>query len=292
MITAVTQPLLCAVLRYRQHGNFAEFKQACDLSLGAIPEADKYFHSNLLLAAQIGGLLEVSLEKGTIQWWVAFEGDIRVRSAKPKSIGTTCDWFEHAGPGYRPLITNVRGEPFILGGDERARAPGEAHAPGIFESPLTSRLPRYPMLERQVCAQEPMPIEHDPSEEFFDVRRGEWVCEGAAEALDLQLFRTRRRYFGLCYYLQSRQLGVRLRVAQPEWAFVVAYNVLPWTLDDLLVARDETVTLRRAVRLPALILRFLFASAQTVVIGPEVRFYGVDLAVLENIKAYFSKATT
>jgi hypothetical protein len=290
MITALTQPLLCAVLQYRHHGNFAEFKQASDLALGAVASGDRYFYSNLLLAAQIAGLLEMSLEKGTIHWWVAFEGDIRVRSVRPKSIGTSGDWFNQPHCDYRPLITNSRGEAFILGCDERASTPDETRSPGIFETPLTSRLMPYAMLERCVCTQEPISIELDRSEERFDVRRGEWIPVDDAENPDLQLFRARQRYSGLCYYLQSQKLRVRLRITQPEWAFVVAYNVLRWSLDDLLVIRDQTITLRRAVRLPALILRFLFAAAHTVVIGPEVRFLGMDPAAIENIRAYFSKA--
>jgi hypothetical protein len=67
--TVLEQIRLAATLRYFQRGDFASFRRSCELVFGNRLPPSHYFCPSLLLAAQIGGLCEVSTRTGSTKWW-------------------------------------------------------------------------------------------------------------------------------------------------------------------------------------------------------------------------------
>jgi hypothetical protein len=284
-VNLVTQPRFFAVLRYFQRGDFATFCKAVDLVFGREAVDEQYFCPSLLFAVQVCGLCEVSTVSGATQWWVAHCGDVRTQSRAPKEIGTSSEWFSaHAG-NVIPLITDSSTSPLVLGSREPDGVIGGVS--GVFDQAFADLVPPFKEVEDQLCSEVPFSDDVAGHAEVFSLSSSRWDPTTLDALTGPQLFRVRKEYSGLMYYVQHSSARVRFKILQPEWAFVAAYCLLPWRLADILTIDGSTVRACRAVRLPILMYRTLFAAADAVRVGPVVTFENVRATCIAGVKGYF-----
>jgi hypothetical protein len=287
-ITAVSQARLTALLRYRQHGDFAAFCRAADLAIGTDVSSEPYYCANLLLGYQIAGLCEVSNVAGSTRWWVAHVGDIRISSRAPKEIGALPDWFEQNKGRAVPLIADSNGDALVLGSWSTPREDGGESS--IFDRSLTDSLPSFKHAERQLCEEVSFSADLGGDIDSFEPTTGRWISRQVETLRGSELIRVRNEYAGVTHYVQHSSLGLRFRLPQPEWAFVAAFFLLPWPLVNLIELGNQQVAVRRVVRLPILMYRLLFAAAARTQIGPIVTFSDVSSECISGFRAYFGDA--
>jgi len=280
-----SQVRLSALLRYFAYGDFARFCHAADLAYGDATASNKFFCANLLFASQVAGLCEVSTAGGETQWWVAHDGDIHLRSRRPKKIGLTEAWLRDSAEDTQPLIVDYAGTPLIVGRLGGASAPAS-----LFDRAVGDILPRFKDVEHQLCAIVPYTDETHVADEAFLPTTGKWDPIDLHALRGSHLVRAREQYSGWAYFVQMPDQGIRVRITQPEWAFIVAYHLLPWSFEDLFKLEGRNLQFYRAVRLPALMCRAMFAAASSVQVGPLVSFRDVEAPCLVGLAAYFGEA--
>lgn len=280
---------LAALLRHFQRGDFATFRRACELAFGREASSSRYFHANLLFAAQVGGLCEVGTERGlTKWWWAAHQGDVDIRSLRPKQIGLSAEWFERHQGSLVPLVTDSERSVLLLG----ARASSDESNPGtgVFATRLDQLAPAFRDVEAQICVPVPFLDDFPGRVEAYCPDRGSWDSAAVDMRKGAQLLRAQREYSGVSLYVQHAALGIRVKISQPEWAFIAAYFLLPWPLSSLIQIEGTTVSVRRTVRLPILMSRLLFAGAKALRMGPRVVFEGVDHRSIAGVLGYLKRA--
>jgi hypothetical protein len=284
-INSRAQMRFSALLRYHEHGDFGRFCHAADLAYGLESTRDKYFCANLLFASQLAGLCDVSTASGSTEWWVSHTGDICVDSRRPKEIGVSEQWFQINENYVVPVIVDATGVPLIFGKVGQPSLPAS-----FFDRALGDILPAFKDIERQLCSTVFSPDETRRDVEVFRPATGHWEAVTLASLVGSHLVRIRDQYSGWSFFVQHSDVGSRVRITQPEWAFVVAFHLLPWDVGSLFRIRGGDVEIYRTVRLPALMCRALFAAASSVQIGPTVYFHGVQESCLMGLTAYFSAA--
>jgi hypothetical protein len=289
VVTPLSQMRLAALLLHFQRGDFTTFSHACELAFGGDLSSGPYFRASVLLAAQICGLCEVSTESGAIKWWVAHDGDVTLHSGKSKQIGISPEWFRAHEASLVPLIKDSDDRPLMLG---RHMRPSEAGSvPSLFAARLDSVLPPFRDIEDQLCVRAQFSDIVEDRVEAYRPDTGKWESILLSALKGPHLIRARREFSGFTLYVQHRELGVRWRITQPEWGFIVAFFLLPWQLSDLLkVESDGNVRVRREARLPALILRFLFSGADELCVGAWLTFKRVQGPVLAGVLGFLSQA--
>jgi hypothetical protein len=283
-MTGLAQSQLVAVLRYFAHGDFARFSRAAELVLGAARVKEPYFCADLLFAFQIAGLCEVSSASGITQWWASHRENVRINSMCPKEVGATSCWFSEHEERSVGLITDAGELPLVLGS---FRDSDVSRAGSVFNRRFVDLVPRFPDIEHQVSVEVPITDQASRKVEAFDPDTGRWNEATLDELVGSCLIRIWKQYSGVAFYVNHSTLGLRFRITQPEWAFVAAYQSLPWRLSSILRVDGQRVTVRRAVRLPTVLYRSLFASCQLARIGPVVTFEGVDVRCIGGILSYF-----
>lgn len=283
-INSETQPRFAAVLRYLQHGDFGSFSRAADLVFGPHSSTEPFFCANLLFAIQISGLCDVSNAAGATKWWVSHREDIRILSLCPKEIGASAKWFSENASRTVPLVTDSSMSPLVLG----SKLSGEYNnvSDSIFNQAFADLVPAFKDVERQLCVEVPYSDDVEGHAEVFSPSSGRWEATMLDALAGSQLVRVRKEFSGFSYYVQHATLAVRFKITQPEWAFVVAYHLLPWRVRDIIKIEDTTVRTHRAVRLPILMYRALFAAAAEVRVGPVVTFENVNAHCVNGILRY------
>jgi hypothetical protein len=285
-IDAASQARFSSLLQYFQRGDFSTFCSVCELAYGRQIASEPFFCANLLFAAQVCGICEVSTATGLTKWWVAHRGDIEVRSSKRKQIGMTQSWVEAHRHSAVPLVADSATKPLVLG----ILAPDESEPQlGIFSKAFVSLVPPFKDIEKQLCSEVSFSDSLVGNAQAYEPETGSWVPTAIEAFRGPQLIRARKEYSGIAYYVQYADLGIRFRIAQPEWAFVVAYFLLPWRLSDVIRIEGDSVRMSRAVRIPSLMCRLLFAGANILKVGSVVQFEGVDPATIAGLRTYFSQ---
>jgi hypothetical protein len=285
--TPLGQIRLAAILRYFQHGDFASFRRSCELVFGDNLPSSEYFCPNLLLAAQVGGLCEVSAQRGSTQWWwAAQQGDVKIRSLRPKQIGVSEDWFERHRESVAPVIMGSKGRPLLLGA--HLASPENASA-AIFATRLDQLAPSFKALEKEIC--EPVALHDDfpGGVEAYCPESGSWEHSAVDMRRGAQLLKVRREYFGVSFYVQNLPLGLRVRIREPGWAFVVAFFLLAWPVSSLVNVEATTLSFWRAVKLPALLSRLLFANARSLRIDTRIVFEDVHSPCIAGVLDYLTQ---
>ena len=286
-VDSAAQVRLAAVLRYRGYGDFAAFCHAANLALGSATSEKPFYCADLLFSYQLAGLCEVSYATGVVEWWSAHTGDIGVQGAWIKSIGVSPDWFRTNESQVVPLISDVSGKPLVLGAAAPA-GPGE-HQESIFGGPVNQIIPAFKDVEQQLCVEVPYEEDLRGDAERFHPDVHQWRALDSRDD-ESRLIRVKRQYSGIAYFVEHPRLGLRFRLPQPEWAYVVAFHLLPWRLDALLEIVDSEVRMHRSIRLPIVMYRALFAASLGVEVGPIVRFTQVSEGCAQGFLKYFSVA--
>jgi hypothetical protein len=282
-VNPASQVRLSALLRYFTRGDFARFCQAVDLAYGLESTKDKYFSANLLLAVQVTGMCDVSSARGSTAWWVSHCSDIVVASRRRKEIGTSETWFNANESAVTPVAISASGAPLILGKVAESSAPG-----CIFDRALSDIVPAFKDIERQLLTPGTFSDSSKGNEVHkFDTTTGNWTPIEAESICGPSLVRARDQYSGWSLYVNDPGVGLRVRITQPEWAFVVAYHLLPWKIEDLFRTGGNNIELHRAVKLPALLFRTLFAAASGISIGRTVVFRDVHEQCVQGLRRYF-----
>ncbi len=260
-----SQVRLCALLKYFHHGDFSRFRQICDQAIGDISSLGPYNYSNLYTASNIAGMIEVSETGLSNRWWASIGNGIEVNGHFRKTVETTGVKKALASV----VITDGDGNDLILGSCTQAKQIPDNH---FFGKDFWSRIPRFNTVERQLCIEEPFRFELGKLLEGFDPQDGRWkIVE--QEQVDLPLLvRSRGEYSGLAYFVVFPELNLLFRILHPEWAFMVALNLLNWPLERLCAMQGSDLKIKRSFRLPTLLLRFLFASSSSCSVGHEIKF--------------------
>jgi hypothetical protein len=178
------------------------------------------------------------------------------------------------------------GRPLILGSVDKASPSG-----CLFDRALGDILPAFKEIEGQLFLTGTIPDDAKRSEvEAYRPASGHWEPITASLISGPTLVRGRDQYSGWSLYIQHSEVGLRLRITQPEWAFIIAYHLLPWQIEDLFTVRGCDIEIYRTVRLPALLLRTIFAAASAVSIGPKVLFRDVHESCVSGVLSYFALA--
>jgi hypothetical protein len=279
---------LSAILQYFQRGDFATFCKVCELAFGRELATTQYFSANCLLAAQVCGLCEVSTESSTDRWWVAHDGDVSVLSQKSKEIGMTPEWFRRYGDRASPLVTDSSGRSLLFG--LRADAEDSRTRSGVFAMPFDRLVPPFKDAQKQVLAEASYLDNLEGNVDAFSPERGVWEQLTNRISKQPQLLRVHKVYSGVTYFVQHPDLAIRIKVVQPEWAFIAAYFLLPWKPSSILSIERDTVRIARSVRLPTLMYRSLFAGADSLCIGPTITFERVDADSICGAMNYLRQA--
>jgi hypothetical protein len=284
--TAAGQIRLAALLRYFQTGDFGSFRRSCELAFGSNLPSAPYYCANLLLAAQIGGLCEVSVESGVTRWWcAAHDRDIDIHSLRPKQIGVSPEWFARQASGsIEPVITESDGTPLLLGVQQETP---QCSSSGIFTMGLHGLIPRFKALDSEVCETVSTAAEFPGRIEAYRPDTGSWEHSAIDMTHGAQLLKAQREYYGVSFYVRNVSLGLRVKIRDPSWAFVVAFFLLGWPLASLLRVDGTTLSFWRTVKLPAVISRLLFANARSLRIGPRIIFEDVHPDCIDGVLAYF-----
>ena len=286
--TSAGQIRLAALLRYFQSGDFGSFRRSCELAFGSNLPSAPYYCANLLFAAQVGGLCEVSLESGATRWWwAAHAGHIDIHSLRPKQIGVSPEWFARQPQGsIAPVITESDGTPLLLGVQQETPECGSS---GIFTMGLRGLIPRFKALDSQVCERVRAAEDFPGQVEAYRPDTGSWEHSAVDMTHGAQLLKAQREYSGVSFYVQNISLGLRVKIRDPSWAFVVAFFLLGWPLASLLRVDGTTLSCWRTVKLPAVMSRLLFANARSLRIGPRIIFEDVHRHCIDGVLTYLAQ---
>lgn len=282
-MTPSDQVLFCRLLSYFHHGDYATFKRICEM---AYPQArtDRFFVANCFLSSHLSGMIEISDSERSTWWWASFETDIEIKAVRSKLIGTTKSWVEHKATDASPLITDSQGHTLLLGHDK----PQSERADGIFGHSFFDRFPGFVEAELDVLAPESFRLELGKYIEVYDPEKEKWAVVDQNALSGANLIRVRKEFSGLTYYIINSDLGLLFRVLHPEWAFISALNLLSWPLTTLVQEGDQGLRLPRAIRLPAPILRYLFASSERCRIGPNIEFIEIEESARNRLRSYLN----
>lgn len=277
---AILQSKLCSVLQTFHQGDFSSFKRACEVAGMASNHKNPFFHSNQFLAAQIGGLLEVSAVESSTRWWVAFDREILINSMKSKSIGTTeHSWFHENGKKLRTLIEDEDGQCLLIGIDcANSREQ-------FFGRSFVKRLPLLSEIEEEVLVEAPLFFSRPQHFEVFNPVTAKWN-NISPENRSKGLIRFRKRFGGIEHFIVHEELNLAFRIINAEWGHFLAGQVLGWDFSSILSLSSDSIRIPREVRLPNIIYRFLFANCEKCFIGSSVQFSGVAPEVVSLFKMY------
>lgn len=283
-MTPEAQIIFCRLLNYFHHGDYATFKRICEMAHPHLA-ADRYFAANCFLSAHISGIIEVSESERSTWWWASFDGDIDVISVRPKLIGTTRGWLEHKPNDIAVLITDAQGRTLLMGHSNDSLRCNHSN---IFGINFFDRFPGFLEAERDVLIPENFRLELGKYVEIYEPNEGRWKVVDQDTFGGAHLVRARREFSGLTYYIVNSELGLLFRVAHPEWAFITGLNLLNWPLAMLVQETNGILCMPRAVRLPAPVLRFLFASSSLCRIGPNIEFIDIDYSAWDRLRFYLN----
>lgn len=284
-MTAQSQAVLADLLKYFHHGDFSVFERAVALAGVVSPADDPFRTADLMLAAQMAGLIDVTNSEGGRTWWVAFEGDISVSSATQKVIGVTKDWATCYASAIRTVIASRHGEPLVLGVHGSGEKP--LHEVCDFGPAFLRRLPSVRDIERQVVREERVLMDGmDSHIELFSSEDIRWLPIAASDVPMKGLIRLRRGYGGWTYVVRVGSASSSLVITDPDWALPIARNILGWRTSLFAEVRGDVLKVARAFRLPGLVLRYLFANSSLVTVGPQLCFDGADSSAIEHFLAY------
>jgi len=283
-----SQRLFCALLKYFRRGDFGTFRRACDLVF-ARTNADEYFYGNLLFAARVAGLIEVSYATGSPRWWAIFDDPVSIDSHKSKEIGTSGVWFSANKSQVTPLITDSAGTALLLGAHRTIGNNGSRR--GLFYSTVSEVVPKFSELEMQVCAAVSYGTVPEGSVKVYRPEQRAWKDTAIETLTGRDLLRVKHQFSGSTYFVQHADLALRFRISQPEWAFVVAFHLLPWPLGTLFALNGASIVMPSAVsaRFPTIMLRYLFAGSESVEVGPQVIFKNMHPAAAAGFIQYFQE---
>jgi hypothetical protein len=280
-----TQLRLAALLRYYHHGDFSMFKRAAELSGVVDPASDDGFAApDLLLACHMTGIVDITSTDSERVWWASFAGPVVVRSAQPKMIPTRPEDCEAVLHTLRPVVRGRSGMDLIWAASGSV---SESANDCDFRPPFISRLPTVSSVERQVCRSERvLPDLAGGIAEKFIPESARWESLSAPVFPPKSLLRLRRGFGNWAYLIVIAQSEPAIVVADMEWAMLIARNILGWRLDSLVWADSVHLFISRAFRLPGILLRFVFANAESVSVGVQIRANGMSSAAHNAVFDY------
>ena len=278
-MTAALQSLTCQALGYFGQGDFHTLRRIIDL-LAPQAAADIYYRSNLAAALSIAGAIDVRESDEKREWWTSFEGDIRIEGARSKLIPTSEAGLKSVLHELRPVARDAHDNALILGTDLE-----ESNA-AFFGSSFQARLPTFAEIESQVCKQ----VTWDPDTldqvEVYFFTDGVWrsaklPSEGSA------LVRVRHRLGGMRHYVVYPRVRLCFQLIRSEWMFFTAINLMGYKDRLPINISSSVLAVERSFRLPLVLQRYLFASSDSVRIGPRLEFFRPTSAACDTLFRYF-----
>jgi hypothetical protein len=282
-----SQLRLASLLKYFRRGDFGMFRRATVLA-GYLHSSDGPFAAaDVLLACQMAGFIEVESSDGERRWWAVLDRAIGVRSPRPKLIPSRPD-RSNAGTELRPLVHDMGGGTLIWGVNKSADIPAGScdFGPGFL-----SRLPPLAAIEKQVTRHERLGGEFAAEHaEWFSPEDAGWRPVSTPEPPPHALLRLRREYGPWMYVVKLVEPHHGIFLADQEWALPIVRNMLGWPLSRFLRTEGNVTQIARAFRLPSLLLRFIFANAESVTLGPWLRVYGLNPRARDQLSDYLGEA--
>lgn len=271
VITAELQAALAATLRYFHHGDMGTFARACVVAGVPCGPDERFRYADLFLTAQLAGLVDVNHSDGNRMWWASVDQDIFVRSECSKWIPTRTESVAAYDGVLRALVLDQQGQQLLIGGKADRR--NLAVECCDFGKSFLLRLPSLRMVERQLVREEaPWPRDEALRKEVFWPDTAQWRPEEHSDAVQRGLVRSRKKFTGWTYQVVAKDLGLGFTITDPEWVFPLALNILGWDVETFASYEGGRLQIKRAFRLPSLLLRFLFANAGTTRVGPVLIF--------------------
>jgi hypothetical protein len=275
----------CSLLNYFSQGDFATFQRLHNLTFSANRAVRPYEVANMLHASNIVGLVEVEDGSHSRVWCSTEVRDPVIHSAIPKTIGTSAKWFKRHSATVVPLVADFH---------DRALIYGSPHAPGsdttgdsIFGDSFWSYFPAFRDADPEICEREEYHTEFDKPADIFKVASAAWNPLTVLDAAESGLYRCRRQFGAFDHFVIRTDARIRFRITQAEWAFVASLRLLGWPLDSVLRFDGDRLIVPRVMRLPTLLLRYIFASSVHSKVGPTLEFSGLHENSAHHIREYF-----
>lgn len=285
MNPSLSQPVLCALLRYFHHGNLTSLRKAVELCVPDAEAHESYYYYNLVAALNISGLVEITETDQKQQWCVGFDSDVRTNGSVPKFIPTTTCGLEMSDGNTRPLISTRSGSILLQGSEETAFQ--DEKTPGIFGKSFSSYLPRFKDVEAKICQEEEWHARPAAGLQQYDPISFTWV--NVSEEPDAPCFvRARHEFGGIRYHVLHPKHRLQFRLFSHDWASYAAFNILGWERYCPFSIDRRDLRIQRTFRIPTILLRFLFASSESLRIGPHLEFFGVQKFALDIFSDFFS----
>jgi hypothetical protein len=275
----------CSLLNYFSQGDFATFQRLYNLAFSGNRPLRPYDAANMLHASNIVGLVEVEDGSHSRVWCSTEAHDPVIRSVFPKTIGTSAKWFNR----HSTTVVSLVGDFY-----DRALIYGSPHPPGsdtsgdsIFGDTFWSYFPAFRDADPEICEREDYHTEFDRPAGVFNVASAAWNQLTVLDAAESGLYRCRRQFGAFDHFVIRTDAQIRFRITQAEWAFVAALRLLGWPLDSVLRFDGDRLTIPRTLRLPTLLLRYIFGSSGRSKVGPTLEFFGLHENSAHHIREYF-----
>jgi hypothetical protein len=205
---------------------------------------------------------------------------------RSKQIALSEDWVERHREPVVPLVIGSGGRPLLLG----VHAVSAGTAPmTILASRIDELVPSLKTLLAKICEPVTLHEEFPGRVEAYCPDTGSWEHAAVDVKRGAQLLKAQREYFGVSFYVQNLSLGLRVRIVEPEWAFVAAFFLLNWPLSNLVRVEGATLSFCRAVKLPAVMSRSLFAASRALRIDTRMVFEDVHPHCVAGLLGYLTQ---
>lgn len=273
MKISTAQPILCSLISYYGQGNDSTFKKICNQ---VYPEQvhEKYFCTNMMLAANIAGLIDVLNRKALFKWNSSINDNcIKSGSLPLKEIGTTIEWFNNHQDDVCSLIIDKNHFSLIAGTVKNKINDTSSYK--IFAKDFFSYMPTVAYIDKYICKNDYYSPIITENVQMFDLGNIAWSVMRNERYEEPCLVRIRKRFSGIHYYIVHPDLNLCFRISHPEWAFVFSLLHLGWEIGDFINYDYGILTIKTQFKLPTLLLRFLFSSSEYLKIGSNLEFFNI-----------------
>ena len=281
-----SQIKLMTLLRYRNNGNYSLFQRLADLSGFSQDDSNPFLHFNLFTAYSICGLIEVSRTPPKTYWASTNHNYLKVNSRKKKEILSSNKLLGNPSLNIRPLVVDEKNYPMVIGNDleEDYRFSQDSL---VIDDSVWKLLPNEKFLHESCLDEEGIVLDHDRELNFFDIGEKKWVVKSFDQVDPCGLVKYRKQDYSPEYlYILFNDLNLQFRILEVDWAYILAMRMLNWRINDLFRIGQDTIKIPASVRMPTVILRFLFGESTIVKTGRSLIFSGLSPGCIKHFKEY------
>jgi hypothetical protein len=279
------QAMLKDLLDFHNLGNFSQFKAILDQVLGPLHEKTPFRDSNFYYGLIVAGILDVSETESSDRWASSNRSKIDIFSRKPKTIGMTTGWLEQHKKSLVPLVSDIYDNPILLG-IPFSDASRKIGIPFPFGEHFWNLMMNERELLDRLVEEQKLNLAPERQVELYDLVNHRWVHTFISDILKPNLIRTRSDFGQMSSFIFFPNSSTSFKLLHPEWNHFVAAKMIGWNTSDFLNFDGTTLRVPRRFRIPTLIARYLFASAESLIIGTQLEFLNINTETLQELVSF------